>query len=342
MMIRAQTPPRVVVLGGGYAGLEFVEAMKKEPVDLTLVDRKPYHTEKTKLWKMAVRGEGDPTENLARKVEKAGGRLRLGEVAGIDVESRQVELEQGEAIPYDFLVVAVGSEPGKPENSQAVLTLDQPEDARRIRQTVRSLAATGDGPLPIVVVGGGATGVELAGVVHEVVKQVGRAALDRLELRLLHSGERLVGEMPDDVAAEAHERLVEMGVEVQLGARVASVGEGQVLLQSGQTLPASCVLWATGTRSPGFLADLGPTGRSGRVEVTENLTLPEHPEVFIIGDAALARCAGQVVPPNKRAARQEAEHAADNLQRALEGKPMERFVFRNDKGISHIGPVKLD
>lgn len=340
---------RVVVLGGGYAGVKLMESLDGDGVDLTLVDRKPYHTEKTRLWKMAVGEDEDAIEPLARLAEKAGAHLQLGEVRAIDANARQVTLEGGAEIPYDYLVVALGSRPclpAQPEWANAVLTIDQPEDAQRIRDTVRTqaqAALSGSEPLRMVVVGGGATGVELAGVVHEVVAQVSPSLLDRLDLCLVHAGQRLVNGMPEEVSRQTTAAMESMGVRLILGERVTRVQEGEVELGSGEKLPASCILWATGTRAPELLAELGgKTDRAGRVEVSEHLTLPEHPEVFIIGDAALARCDGQVVPPDKRAAKKEAAQAARNIQNAIEGRPMEPFRYRDDKGWSHIGPVHLD
>lgn len=336
--------PRVVVLGGGYAGVELVESLEDAPVDVVLVDQKPEHTRKTKLWKMAVGRESDAVEPLSKVARKAGAELRLGQVQAIDTEARQVKLEGGPSLSYDYLVVALGSRPATPEGAEHVLTIDQPEDAQHIRETVRARALealqTGQS-LPIVVVGGGATGIELAGVAHEVVRQVSPQLLERLELTLVHSQNRILNGQSDELAARTTAALADLGVRLQLGQRVAAVREGQVELASGQTLPSVCTLWATGTRAPELLASLGPTDRAGRLEVSEHLNLPDHPEVFIIGDAALARCAGQSVPPNKRAAKQEAEQTAQNLRNAVAGKPLEPFTFRDNKDWHHIGPVKL-
>lgn len=334
--------PRVVVLGGGYAGVETVESLRKEPIDLTLIDRKPYHTEKTKLWKLALGKQKDGTEPLSKVARKAGARLQLGEVESIDPQAREVRLREGEAVPYDYLVVALGSTPSRPPQADGVLTLDQPEDALRIRETVTAKArqAQAEGrPLSLVVVGGGATGVELAGLVREVARRAGPTL--QVDLKLLHSGERLLNGMSEKVARQAAEALSDLGVQVLYGQRVDRVEADRVWLKSGQELPADCVLWATGTRAAELLADLGPTDRSGRVEVTEHLNLPDHPEVFIVGDAALARCEGQTVPPDKRAARKEASHTARNLHNALQGRPLEPFRYRDEKGHSHIGPVDL-
>lgn len=342
MIMKVTSLPRVVVLGGGYAGVETVESLRGEPVDLTLIDRKPYHTEKTKLWKLALGKRKEGTEPLEKVARKAGARLQLGEVQSIDAEAREVRLQGGSSIPYDYLVVALGSTPSRPEGGDGVLTLDQPEDAVRISETVaaRAREARAEGrPLSIVVVGGGATGVELAGLAREIARR--ESPSGQLDLQLLHSGPRLVNGMPDKVARQTAEALSELGVEVRYGQRVASVEPGQVQLQSGEVLKADCVLWATGTRAPELLAELGPTDRAGRVEVTEHLNLPDHPEVFIVGDAALARCAGQTVPPDKRAARKTASHTAQNLHNALRGRPLEPFRYRDDKGHSHIGPVEL-
>ena len=342
MMRVAGSRPRVVVLGGGYAGVEAVKSLQGAPADVTLVDQKPYQTLKTRLWQLAVGEPGEGTESLQELTDKAGAHLCVGEVSHIDTVGHHVEFQDGPPLDYDYLVVALGSRPGQPGGDQVVLTLDQPEDARRIREAVRveaQAALASHTALPIVVVGGGATGVEMAGIVHDVVEQVSPDLLPRLDLRLVHSGQQLSG-MPEEAAQKTASALAKLGVRLELGQRVAQVNPGWVELQSGQCLPAACVLWATGTQAPALLSDLGATlGRSGRVEVSQTLTLPEHPEVFVVGDAALL----PGVPPNKRAAKEEAGQAAANLRRALAGQPMEPFVFEDGgKEWHHIGPVDLD
>ncbi len=350
---RSPNDPRVVVLGGGYAGVELVESLEDVRVSVTLVDRKPDHTRKTKLWKVAVGKDETATESLKRLTEKNGAQLKLGEVQEIDTASRQVKMQGGDSVAYDYLVVALGSRPnlmGHSEWARDVMTMDQPEDALRIRETVRGHAlaalqladpAARAERLRFLVIGGGATGVELAGVAHEVVAQVSPSLLKDLDICLVHSGPSLLNGLPENASRAATARLEKKGMRFKLGHRVTEVQPGQVQLSSGETLKASAILWATGTRAPELLENLGKTDRAGRLEVTEHLTLPDHPEVFIVGDAALARCQGQPVPANKRAAVQEAELAARNIQNAISGRPMEPFRF-HEKSLSHIGPVDLD
>jgi len=341
-MIRSTTSlPRVVVLGGGYAGIEAVQSLQGAPVDVTLVDQRPYQSQKTRLWQLAVGQQGEGTESLQTVTDKAGAHLQLGEVSHIDPAQHQVQFKDGQSLDYDYLVVPLGSTPGRPAGE--VLTLDQPEDARKIRDTVRAQAQKaldGNGPLPIVVVGGGATGVEMAGIVHEVVEQLSPELLQRMDLRLVHPGPQLGG-MPEEAARRSAAALEKLGVRLELNQRVAAVKPGQVELESGRSLPASCVLWAAGTKAPALLAELGPTDRAGRLAVSPQLTLPDHPDVFIVGDAALVRCGDQQVPPNKRAAKQEADLAVANIRKSLEGQPMESFQFVDGKDWNHIGPVEL-
>ena len=340
-MIRSNPLPRVVVLGGGYAGIEAVQSLADAPVDVTLVNQRPYQSQKTRLWQLAVGQPGEGTESLQALTEKTGAHLRLGEVSHIDTAAHQVQFQGGDSLNYDYLVVALGSTPARP--AAEVLTLDQPEDARQIRETVTAQAQkalNGNGPLPIVVVGGGATGVEMAGIVHEVVEQVSPELLPRLDLRLVHSGQQLGG-MPEEAAQRSAQALQKLGVQLELGQRVAQVRPGEVELESGRTLPAACVLWAAGTKAPALLAELGQTDRAGRLAVNPELSLPDHPEVFIVGDAALVRCGDQTVPPNKRAAKQEADLAVANIRKSLQGLPMEPFQFQDGKDWNHIGPVEL-
>ncbi|MCA9792474.1 MAG: FAD-dependent oxidoreductase [Candidatus Eremiobacteraeota bacterium] len=350
----SQDSPKVVVLGGGYAGVEFVESLKA-PVHLTLVDRKPDQTYKTKLWKVTVGGKdsSEAQQSLAKVVGKAGGQLQLGQVTDIDLATRQVVLDHGQRIPYDYLVVALGSRPtllGHPEWAEHVLTLDQPEDTQRIRDTVRSqaMAALAEADparrrqqLEFVVVGGGATGIELAGIVADLVEQVDPSLSKDLNLTLVHSRERLCQGMPDEVSRRATAALLQKGVTLRLNERLADVAKGQVKLASGEVLPASAIMLAVGTESPEVLQCLGPTTRGGRVEVTDHLTLPDHPEVFVVGDAALVRSGGQAVPADKHSAKEAGETAADNLARSLDNQPMRAFSFHGKDHYKHIGPVNL-
>ena len=236
-----------------------------------------------------------------------------------------------------------------PDSTEAQGRRNLRQTLLRLRQTVqqhalRALQASKEARqdcLRFVVIGGGATGVELAGVVHEVVKQVDPGLLGDLSIKLVHSRDRVLSGIPAEVSQAVSQALEGKGIELVLGQRVTGVEPGQVQLSSGAVLPATEILWGAGVEAPGLLRDLGSTDSMGRVEVTEQLNLPDHPEVFVVGDAALARSNGQAVPPDRFAAVQQAGQAARNIQRSMDHRPLESFAFREREGWNVFGPTRI-
>lgn len=347
--------PKVVILGGGYAGMAAARGLAEVPASVTLVDQRRSQTRKLMLWQVAVGNEVAQRRSeapLAELLDSTGATFRQAEVRQVDAAAHQVHLADGSALPYDYLVVALGSRPaffGHPEWAEHMLTMNVSEDAFRLRQTVQDHArqalglegAARQDCLRFVVIGGGATGVELAGVVHEVVQQVDPALLDSLSIKLVHSRDRILSGIPEEVSRSVSEALEGKGIELCLNQRVTEVGPGLVRLASGDVLQATEILWGAGVEAPSLLQDLGKTDRMGRVEVTDQLNLPDHPEVFVVGDAALAQAGGKTVPPDRFAAVQQADRAVENIKCALEHQPLQPFAFREREGWNVFGPTRI-
>lgn len=353
--IKPQTErPKVVVLGGGYAGVTFVDSLGEAPVDVTLIDKSPNHVRKTKLWKATV---GQPEaqkaleEPLKEVIQRDGTEIKQGEVEGIKPNDNLVVLSDGSEVSYDYLVVALGSKPnfyGHPEWAEHVLTSDQAQDAKKTRETIQGHAKKvleGDpsaSPLKFVVVGGGATGVEQAGVIHELVSQVSPDLLDQLDVTLVNSQDKVLKGFPEPYRDSATAGLKEKGIKLKTGHRVSQIESGKVHLNSGETLEATEILWGGGIEIPDVLDDLGgEQDRSGRVAVDHELKHPDHQDVFIIGDASVGQFEGQAIPADVRSARQEGAYVAQNIRETVEGQDPESFMFTRRTEWSKFGPIKV-
>jgi NADH dehydrogenase len=327
---------RVLIVGGGFGGLYAAKALRRAPVEVTLVDRANHHLFQPLLYQVAtgILTEGEiapPLRGVLRR--QANARVLLADVEGFDLDARiaHATAPDGEELelPYDSLIVAAGATGG-------LKTLD---DAREIRsQVLRAfeLAELASDPaeqaawLRFAVVGGGPTGIELAGQIAALAQRTLRSdyrAIDtrRATVSLIEGGPRVLGEFDEPIRRRAASDLAELGVDVWQRARVVDVDDDgiDILSASGALVraPACTVLWATGVK-PSPLADaLG--GHGGRVPVNEDLTLPGHPEVFVIGDMAALDGVPGVAP----AAMQQGRHAARMIRRR-ESKPF-RYA---DKG----------
>ena len=365
MMIRAMDDaiknvvrrPKVVIVGGGFGGLYAAKALADGPVDVTLVDRKNHHTFQPLLYQVAsaVLSPGQISSPLrsilhgARNVE-----VILGEVTGFDVGARRVLLKGGSELRYDYLVVAAGARHsyfGHAEWQRNAPGLKTVEDAVEIRRRIllafelaeREAYLTGShAPLNFAVIGGGPTGVELAGAIAGIAREVlGRdfKAIDTSKARvMLYEGNpHVLRSYPEDLSRKAEKQLQELGVEVHTNSRVTAVEDG--LIKVGEKwIETSVVLWATGV----YASPLGKAlaaqaagvevDKAGRVPVSPDLSLPGGREIFVIGDMALLKDSdGKIVPGLAAAAMQEGRAVAANILRDLRGE--ERLPFRYwDKG----------
>jgi NADH dehydrogenase len=355
--MESKETPRVVVVGAGFGGLRAVRRLARYPVRVTLIDRKNHHTFQPLLYQVATAGLS-PGEIAApirwivrgrRKVE-----VLLGEVQDFDLQRRLVKLPDLE-IPYDYLIVAAGVSHayfGHDEWEARAPGLKTIEDALEIRRRVllafelaERQAASGAGQMPLnfVVVGGGPTGVELAGTLAEIAHRVLAdefVSIDPKTTRiiLLEGGPRLLPTYPEDLSRSAEEQLRRLGVEVHTSTMVTGVEPGAVWM--GQTrLSATVTLWAAGVAASPLGKKLGaPVDRAGRVLVHPDLSIPGHPEVFVIGDlASLQDEHGKMLPGVAPVAMQEGVATADNIARDLQGESRRPFHYFDKGSLATIG-----
>lgn len=351
------TPPHIVIIGGGFGGLYCARRLASSPVRITIVDRKNHHTFQPLLYQVAsaVLSPGDiasPIRGILRRHDNV--RVLLDEATGFDLARRVVHLRHQD-LDYDYLVVAAGATHSyfsHPEWESLAPGLKTIEDALEIRRRIllayelaERCSAAGEPPEPInfVVIGGGATGVELAGALADIARHALRhdfRSIDpsRARILLLEGGPRVLASYPEDLSRSAEEQLKGLGVEVRTKALVTALEPGIVRI-GDEVLPAAVTLWAAGVAaSPlGRMLD-APTDRSGRVLVSPDLSLPGHPEVFVIGDLASVKAPdGSPVPGVAPAAIQMGEATADNIASSMRGDARQPFRYRNKGNLATIG-----
>jgi len=349
--------PQVVIIGAGFGGLNAALRLGHYPVRITLIDRTNHHTFQPLLYQVATAGLS-PGEIAAPIRWIVRGRrnieVLLGEVQDFDLERRIVKLPDRE-LPYDYLIVAAGASHayfGHDEWEPLAPGLKTIEDALEIRRRVllafelaerRAASGQGQVQLNFVIVGGGPTGVELAGTLSEIAR---RALADefnsidpkRTRIILLEGGPRILPTYPEDLSRSAEEQLRGLGVEVHTSTMVTGVEPAAVRLGATR-LSAAVILWAAGVAASPLGRKLGgPIDRAGRVLVNPDLSIPGHREVFVTGDlAALKDASGQMVPGVAPAAIQQGKAAARNIACDLEGKPRKNFRYVNKGSLATIG-----
>jgi NADH dehydrogenase len=352
-----KTRPRVVIIGAGFGGLLAARTLAKYPVQITLIDRQNFHTFQPLLYQVATAGLS-PGEIAApirwimrnhRNVE-----VLMSEVQGFDLSRRVVKLEDTE-VSYDYLIVAAGASHayfGHDEWEPFAPGLKTIEDALEIRRRVLLAFELAERQadtdkeqvqLNFVVVGGGPTGVELAGTLAEISRQVLANEFRTIDPRktrivLLEGGPRILPAYPSDLSRSAEEQLRQLGVEVQTSAMVTLIKAGAVHV-GGTRLPAAVILWAAGVAASPLGKMLGvPVDRAGRVLVNPDLSLPGNPNVFVIGDlAALKDEHGHWLPGLSPVAIQEGKATAHNIGRELQGEPRKNFHYWNKGTLATIG-----
>jgi len=357
MLTKGSQIPRVVVIGAGFAGLNLTLRLARSPVHITLIDRRNHHTFQPLLYQVATAGLS-PGEIAAPIRWIVRGRrnieVLLGEVQDFDLEQHLVKLPDRE-LHYDYLILATGAGHayfGHDEWEPLAPGLKTIEDALEIRRRVllafelaERQAANGGGQvhLNFVIVGGGPTGVELAGTLSEIAR---RALADefhsidpkRTRIILLEGGPRILPAYPGDLSRSAEDQLRRLGVEVHTSAMVTGV-EPAAVLMGGTKIPAAVILWAAGVAASPLGRKLGaPVDRAGRVLVNPDLSIPGHPEVFVVGDlAALKDASGQMVPGVAPAAIQQGKATARNIARDLRGERRQNFHYLNKGSLATIG-----
>jgi NADH dehydrogenase len=350
--------PRVVIVGGGFGGLTAAQALSGAPVRVTLVDRTNHHTFQPLLYEVAMAGLSpadiaQPIRSILRREHNV--TVLMAEVSRIGAGERRVYLADGTWLDYDFLILACGVETsyfGHADWEAAAPGLKSIEDAVEIRQRVLLAFEVAEREndlqrraqlLSFVVIGGGPTGVELAGALSELSKFV----LDRdfrhidpsdAKVRLLEAGPRILPSFPDDLAESATAQLHELGVEVRTGATVTAI-EPDCVHIGQESIPCSVVLWAAGVRANPLAATIGaPLDRMGRVVVEPDCSVPGHPRVFVIGDAArLDGKDGQPLPGVSPVAMQQARTVAKSIRRAIVGRDTLPFNYFDKGSMATIG-----
>ena len=333
-----QTAHRVVIVGAGFGGLNAAEKLASAPVSITVIDQKNYHTFQPLLYQVATAGLSpgeiaDPIRSILSRHRNI--EVLMAEVNGFDLERRVVKTPEQE-IPYDSLIVAAGASHayfGHEEWEPFAPGLKTIEDALEIRRRVllafelaerRAAAGEGNDPLNFVVVGAGPTGVELAGTLAEICRHAladDFRTIDprRSRIHLIEGGPVVLPAYPPDLSRSALEQLRHLGVEVSTSAMVTKIEPG-VIYMGDTPMNAAVILWAAGVAASPLGKKLGvPTDRAGRVLVQPDLSIPAHPEVFVIGDlAALKDASGKLLPGVAPVAIQQGRFAAKLIRREIE------------------------
>ena len=353
----AKTDGIVVVVGAGFGGLRVARALRRAPVQVILLDRNNYHLFQPLLYQVATAGlEPEQIAKPVRSILRGQKNFdfRMVEVTAVDLVQRRLETNAG-PIAYDFLVLAPGGETnffGLETVAKHGLGLKDIPDAVAIRNHVLTcfeqamLEADPEqrrARLTFIVVGGGPTGVEMAGALSELIRLVLVKDYPRLNIKdvrilLLEATDRLLAAMPERLREAAGKTLWRKYVEVRFGATVADYDGIRIRLKSGEIIPAYTVIWAAGARAAGLNDRLGlATARQGRIAVEPTLQVAGHPEVYVIGDAAYRETNGVPLPMVAPVAIQMAETVARNIVRTLRGAPLREFRYRDQGTLATIG-----
>lgn len=355
--MRQDVMQHVVIVGGGFGGLWAARALCDAPVRITLLDRGNHHLFQPLLYQVATAGLSAP--NIAAPLRHILRRQKnvtvlFGEVAGIAPGDRCLRLADGRTIAYDTLLLASGATHayfGRDDwapHAPGLKTLDDALEIRRRILTAFERAEAEDDPdaraawLTFAIVGGGPTGVELAGTLAEIARHTLRDEFRRADPRrarvlLLEAGPRVLSSFPESLSAKARRQLEKIGVEVRTGVPVKAIDGGGVQLGE-ERIDARTVLWAAGVAASPLARDLGvPLDRAGRVIVQADLTVPGHPEIFVAGDLASVQYAGKPVPGVAPAAKQMGRYIGQAIRARLRGIEPPPFRYRDFGNLATIG-----
>jgi NADH dehydrogenase len=383
--------PHIVIIGGGFGGMDAARALGSAPVRVTLLDRHNYHLFQPLLYQVATASlsPGDiasPIRWVLRNQENV--QVLLAEGQSIDLATRRVmvkprpgagatpapDAQDGEAISYDYLIVATGATHayfGHPDWALRAPGLKTLDDALEIRREVLlafEAAERESDPdaqkrlLTFVIIGGGPTGVELAGALAEIARQSLKADFRRIRpesarIILLEGSAHVLAAFPPTLQQAAQRSLERLGVDVRTASVVIGVDAAGVTWRAaadrssaGERIEAQTVLWAAGVAASPLARSLGvPLDRVGRVEAEPTLAIPGHPEAFVVGDICALQQDGKLLPGVAQVAKQGGAHAARNIMRSVRGEPLEPFRYRDygnmatigrGSAVAEIGPVK--
>jgi NADH dehydrogenase len=350
---------RVLVLGGGFAGIGAARALKKADVEVVLVDRHDYHTFQPLLYQLATglleqTAVGHSLRDLVKNQSNA--TIHKAPITGIDLAAKEVSFEGLTPITYDFLVLALGAQVnyfgtgGTPEHAFPMYTLP---DAVRLKNHIlgrweaadKDSALVDDGALTAVVVGGGPTGVETAGAIAELyrdnfVKDYPSLPQEKARIVLVEAGEEIFAMFKPNLREYAKDALEKRTVEVMTGARVQSVSPTRVTLASGEAIAAHTLVWGAGLQGNSLVQSLGiELERGNRIAVGPDLELSGYPGVYVVGDIAAITDSKteQVLPQLGSVALQSGEHAAETIARTVGGKSTKPFAYRDKGTMAAIG-----
>ncbi len=343
--------PHVAIVGAGFGGLGVAEQLDHVPVEVTLIDQHNYHTFQPLLYQVATsllnaEDVGAPVRSLFRHQDNV--TFRMATVTGVDMPGHKIQLKDGTQISYDYLVLAGGTTvnyfntPGAAEHAFPLYTLMNAVKLRnrileRFEATDRDPALIDDGALNFVIVGAGPTGVETAGALSDLFynllpRDYHQLATEKARIIMVEMGKEVLAPFKDNLRAYAKEELERRRVEVRLGEAVAEVGSTFVRLKSGEEIKAHTLIWAAGVRANPLADMLGlPQGRGGRIKLNPDLSVPDHPEIFVVGDMGEVTSDGKVLPQLGSVAMQSGEHGGRQIARRLHGEPGQPFRYW-DKG----------
>ncbi|HSX64531.1 MAG TPA: NAD(P)/FAD-dependent oxidoreductase [Pseudoxanthomonas sp.] len=349
--------PRVVVIGGGFAGLWATRALANAPVRITLIDRRNHHLFQPLLYQVATAGLSAPDiaaplRHILRRQRNV--EVRLAEVERIDAAGKQVQLAGGEHIGFDYLLIASGATHayfGHDEwaaHAPGLKTLDDALQLRRHllvafeRAEAEPDAVRRAAWLNFAIVGGGPTGVELAGTLAEIARHTLKNEFRNIDpaearVQLIEAGPRVLSSFPEDLSEKARKQLQRLGVEVSTGIPVSDITADGYRLGDA-FVPARTVVWAAGVAASPLARTLeAPLDRAGRVLVQPDLSVPGHPDIFVAGDLASVQSNGQPVPGVAPAAKQMGRHVAQAICARLRGTPAAPFRYRDFGNLATIG-----
>ena len=356
--MNTQKLPHIVIVGAGFGGMEVARKLANAPVQITLIDRQNYHLFQPLLYQVAIAGLvpsqiAYPLRTIFRKQKNLN--FQMGEVTSVDFNACYVKLE-GSIIAYDYLVLAVGGQTnffGMDSVEQNGFQLKDIESAIRVRNHLLGMfeqasreadAEKRRALLTFVIVGGGPTGVETAGALaelisHVMVKDYPEMSLSDARVLLLEATEHLITAYPEELRKATRDLLEKKNVEILMDTKLVSYNGRQVTLGDGRQIPAHTLIWTAGVKAAEVLDHLGvQQAGSGRVRVESTLQLPEHPEVFVIGDAAyLVNGNGKPLPMLSTVAIQQGKVAAQNIKRILKGQSPEPFHYKDPGLLATIG-----
>jgi NADH dehydrogenase len=360
-MDQKNNKPKVVIIGGGFGGLQAAKELKNQDVAVTVIDRKNHHTFQPLLYQVAtaVLSPGEIASPIRRILHKAKNvEVVLGEAIQIDAVRKLVKLQDDSEVPFDYLIVAAGARHsyfGHDNWEESAPGLKTVEDALEIRRRVllafelaeREAILTGrHDPLNFVIVGGGATGVELAGAIAGIARQALAKDFKAIDTRnarvLLYEGaDRILNSFSPDLSERAKQDLEGLGVDVHLNSFVTDIRPGEVKV-GDKWIDTSVAVWATGVSASSLGKDLDvETDKQGRVHVEKDLSVPKFKNIFVIGDMVhLEQENGDLVPGVAPAAIQMAETACENILNDLKNKPRKNFKYWDKGSMATIGRNK--